>query len=407
MARSGNSSLSIATLRAVPAGVWAVGLVSLLMDISSEMIHALLPVYLVTVLGISTLAVGVIEGIAEATAAVVKVFSGALSDRLGKRKELAALGYGLAAVTKPVFPLAASVGWFVAARFIDRIGKGIRGAPRDALVADLSPPHLRGASFGLRQSLDTVGAFVGPLVAIILMWATASNFQLVFWAAVVPAFLSVAVLMVWVSEPDRPPGLRPVKWPLSPAELARLGSAYWWVALIAGIFTLARFSEAFLVLRAQSLGLPVMLVPAVLVIMNVAYAAAAYPAGAWSDGGDRRGVLIAGLAMLVAADLVLAIASGIATLLLGVVLWGLHMGFTQGLLAALVADTVPVELRGTAFGMFNLVSGLALLAASIIAGALWDAVGPEGTFLAGAGFTIVAVAGLLATRSQTTLKSTT
>jgi MFS family permease len=309
-------------------------------------------------------------------------------------------------VTKPVFPLATSAGWFIAARFVDRIGKGIRGAPRDALVADLSPQHLRGASFGRRQSLDTVGAFVGPLLAIVLMWATASNFQLVFWAAVVPAFLAVAVLMVWVSEPDRPPGLRAVNWPLRPTELARLGSAYWWVVLIAGIFTLARFSEAFLLLRAQSLGLPLMLVPAVLVVMNVAYAAAAYPAGAWSDGGSRRGVLIAGLAMLVVADLVLAAASGIVTLLFGVVLWGLHMGFTQGLLAALVADTVPAELRGTAFGMFNLVSGLALLAASIIAGALWDAVGPEVTFLAGAGFTVVAVAGLLATRSQSTPEST-
>jgi MFS family permease len=238
------------------------------------------------------------------------------------------------------------------------------------------------------------------------MWATASNFQLVFWVAVVPAFLAVAMLMVRVSEPDRPPGLRVVKWPLRPMELARLGSAYWWVVLIGGIFTLARFSEAFLVLRAQALGLPVMLVPVVLVIMNIAYAGAAYPAGAWSDGGGRRGVLIAGLAMLVLADLVLAAASGIAALLLGVVLWGLHMGFTQGLLAALVADTVPAELRGTAFGMFNLVSGLALLAASIIAGALWDAVGPEVTFLAGAGFTVVAVAGLLATRSQSTPGST-
>ncbi len=406
MAKDDKASVDIAALRAVPAGVWALGLVSLLMDISSEMIHALLPVYLVTVLGISTLAVGVIEGIAEATAAVVKVFSGAASDWLGKRKGLAVLGYGLAAVTKPVFPLATSVGWFVAARFVDRIGKGIRGAPRDALVADLSPQHLRGASFGLRQSLDTVGAFVGPFVAIVLMWATASNFQLVFWVAVVPAFLAVGMLMVWVSEPDRPVGLRAVKWPLRPTELARLGSAYWWVVLIAGIFTLARFSEAFLVLRAQSLGLPVMLVPVVLVIMNIAYAGAAYPAGAWSDGGGRRGVLITGLAMLVLADLVLAAASGIATLLLGVVLWGLHMGFTQGLLAALVADFVPAELRGTAFGMFNLVSGLALLAASIIAGALWDAVGPEVTFLAGAGFTIVAVAGFLATRSQSTPEST-
>jgi MFS family permease len=394
------AALDAATLRAIPGGVWALGLVSLLMDVSSEMIHALLPVYLVSVLGVSMLAVGVIEGIAEATSAIVKVFSGALSDRLGKRKLLAALGYGLAAFTKPVFPLATSVGWFIAARFVDRVGKGIRGAPRDALVADLSPAHLRGASFGLRQSLDTVGAFLGPLLAILLMWLSASNFQLVFWIAVVPAFLSMALIIFGVSEPDRPAGLRKVKSPLSMSELGRLGAACWLVVAIGGVFTLARFSEAFLILKTQAVGLPIVLVPVVLVLMNVAYALSAYPAGVLSDKGDRGRLLIAGLLMLIAADIVLAFASGIAGVLLGVALWGLHMGFTQGLLATLVADTAPAELRGTAFGVFNLISGLALLAASVIAGALWDAVGPQSTFLAGAGFTAVATAGLVAMRRQ-------
>lgn len=386
---------SVAVWRQIPKGVWALGFVSLLMDASSEMIHALLPVYLVTVLGTSTLTVGIIEGIAEASASITKVFSGALSDWLGKRKFLAALGYGLAAFTKPVFPLATSVGWLIAARFIDRVGKGIRGAPRDALVADMSPPHLRGASFGLRQSLDTVGAFVGPLLAIGFMWLTAGDFVSVFWIAVVPAFLSFFLILVAVRDPKRPEGLRRVRMPLSRGELDRLGSAYWWVVTVAAVFALARFSEAFLILRAQSVGLPLMLVPVVLVVMNIAYAASAYPVGALSDRMNRVTILILGLLLLVAADLVLAFAADWLGVVIGVALWGLHMGFSQGLLAALVADTAPAELRGTAYGMFNLVTGLALLAASVIAGALWDTAGPQATFLAGVGFTLLTLIGVV------------
>jgi MFS family permease len=370
----------------IPRGVWVLGFVSMLMDISSEMIHALLPVYLVVGLGASALTVGVIEGIAEATAAITKVFSGALSDWLGKRKLLAAIGYGLAAFTKPVFPLAPSVGWLVAARFIDRVGKGIRGAPRDALVADLAPPQIRGAAFGLRQSLDTVGAFVGPLLAIGLMWLTHDAFQTVFWFAVLPAFLAFALITFGVRDPDRAHERRPVRAPLSRAELRRLGARYWWVVAIGTVFTLARFSEAFLILRAQADGLPLTWVPVVLVVMNVAYAAAAYPAGALSDRVDRVRVLMFGLVLLIAADAALAWMPGLGGALAGVVLWGLHMAFTQGLLATLVADTAPPELRGTAFGMFNLVTGLAMLAASVIAGALWDLAGPSATFAAGAGF---------------------
>ncbi|MFC2251098.1 MFS transporter [Labrys portucalensis] len=384
----------------IPAGIWALGFVSLLMDVSSEMIHALLPVYMVTVLGASTLAVGLIEGIAEATASITKVFSGALSDWLGKRKFLAALGYGLAALTKPVFPLANSIDWLVAARFVDRIGKGIRGAPRDALIADLAPPHLRGASFGLRQSLDTIGAFAGPLLAIGLMWMTANHFQLVFWIAVVPAFLSVGLLLVAVKEPERPQDLRRVRMPLRRDEVRRLGTAYWWVVAVAAIFTLARFSEAFLVLRAQSAGLPLALVPIVLVIMAFAYSLSAYPAGILSDRMDRVAILVIGLVLLVVADLVLAFASGVMGVCLGVALWGLHMGFTQGLLATLIAEAAPAELRGTAFGLFNLVTGLALLVASVIAGALWDLAGPQATFLAGAVFSLVTLIVLLPVRAQ-------
>ena len=389
-----DNSSQLAHLRQIPAGVWVLGFVSLLMDVSSEMIHTLLPVYLVTALGVSTLTVGIIEGIAEATASVTKVFSGALSDWLGKRKLLAAIGYGLAAFTKPIFPLASSVSWLLAARFIDRIGKGIRGAPRDALVADIAPAHLRGASFGLRQSLDTAGAFLGPGIAIGLMWLTADNFKAVFWIAVIPAFLSFALILFAVREPERPKGLRKVEAPFSAADLKRLGSAYWWVVGVATVFSLARFSEAFLLLRAQTLGLPIFLVPMVLVVMNVVYALAAYPVGVLSDRTNRMTVLVFGFVLLIAADVILAFATGLIGVALGVILWGLHMGFTQGILATLVADTAPPELRGTAYGIFNLLGGIVLLVASVLAGALWDMIGPKGTFLAGATFTTLALAGL-------------
>jgi MFS family permease len=378
--------------REIPGGVWGLGFVSMFMDLSSEMIHALLPLYLVSVLGASTLTVGIIEGIAEATASITKIFSGALSDYLGRRKLLAALGYGLAAVTKPVFPLASSIGWLTAARFVDRIGKGIRGAPRDALIADLTPADLRGNAFGLRQSLDTIGAVFGPLAAIILMEAFADNFTTVFWIAVIPAFISFAIIVFVVHEPERKRDVRVVRAPLSRAELARLDSVYWMVVGVAAIFTLARFSEAFLLLRAQSVGLDLAVVPVVMVVMNIAYTISAWPAGALSDSIGRYGVLTAGFALLILADLALALGTGVAMVVIGAAVWGLHMGLTQGLLAALVADTAPPELRGTAFGVFNLVSGIALLAASIIAGALWGMIGPAGTFYAGALFTTIALA---------------
>lgn len=387
-------------LKSIPAGVWALGFVSMLMDISSEMIHALLPVYLVTVLGTSMVTVGLIEGIAEATASITRIFSGALSDRLGRRKMLAALGYGIAAATKPIFPLAPAVDWLVAARFIDRVGKGIRGAPRDALVADIAPADLRGASFGLRQSLDTGGAFAGPLLAIALMWLTADNFTLVFWVAVIPAALSLLLILVAVKEPARPATARAVRNPISLAEMSNLGSRFWWIVVIAAVFTLARFSEAFLILRAQAIGVALMWLPAVLVLMNVVYALAAFPAGVLSDRFSRTGVLLLGIAMLMAADLCLALLSSLPGIALGVVLWGLHMGLTQGLLATLVADTAPAELRGTAYGVFNLVCGVAMLAASVIAGALWDSVGHAGTFMAGMGFAAIAFALLVLTRRR-------
>ena len=381
-------------LRAIPRGVWALGFVSLFMDTSSELVHSLLPVFLVSVLGASMTSVGLIEGVAEATALVTKIFSGTLSDYLGRRKALTVLGYGLAAVTKPLFPLAGSVGLVLTARIIDRIGKGIRGAPRDALVADLSPPHLRGASFGLRQALDTVGAFAGPVIAIVAMGLMANDMRAVFWIAVIPALASMVILLAFVNEPDRRADAGPTRVPIRLADIKTLSSAYWAVVTVGAILTLARFSEAFLVLRASGTGLAITFVPLVLVVMNVAYAASAYPAGVWSDRAGRRVVLLAGVGVLVLADVVLAIASTIWIVMVGVFLWGLHMGLTQGLLATMVTDTAPATLRGTAFGAFNLVSGVAMLAASVLAGLLWDRFGATGTFMAGAVFSLISLAGL-------------
>ncbi|HYQ99865.1 MAG TPA: MFS transporter [Casimicrobiaceae bacterium] len=383
-------------LAAIPRGVWVLGAVSLCMDTSSELVHSLLPLYLAVGLGASTLAIGVIEGVAEATALVVKVFSGVLSDAFRRRKPLLVAGYGLAAVTKLVFPLAPSFAWVVGARFADRVGKGIRGAPRDALLADLTPQDVRGASFGLRQTLDTVGAVGGPLLAIVAMAAFAGDFRTAFWVAVVPAFLAVALLVGGISEPARggaaAEGGKPA---LGLAAVKRLGRSYAIVVAIAAVLTLARFSEAFLVLRARDAGLSLGESPWVMVVMSLVFSLSAYPAGAAADRGHGPKLLSAGLLALVLADLVLANAASGSIVLAGAGLWGLHMGLTQGLLAALVAAAAPEDLRGTAFGVYNLVCGLALLAASALAGWLWDAFGPAVTFYAGAAFTVVAWVGFL------------
>lgn len=373
------------------------GFGSLFMDISSELIHSLLPVFMVTALGASMVTVGIIEGVAEATAAVVKVFAGALSDFLGKRKFLLVLGYALAALTKPMFPLAGSVAWVFAARFLDRIGKGIRGAPRDALVADIAPMQLRGAAYGLRQALDSAGALIGPLLAVGFMVWLANDIRAVMWVAVVPAFIAVALLMLYVREPARDHAQNRIGTRLALADARRLPLRYWLVVLLGAVFTLARFSEAFLVLRAQDVGLGLAYVPLVMIVMNVLYAAAAYPAGAAADRVRPRALLLIGLAVLIAADVLLALAGSPLLVFAGAALWGLHMAFTQGLLSKLVSDTAPADLRGTGFGIFNLVSGGALLAASVIAGTLWSVVGASATFLAGAAFAAVASIGLVVT----------
>jgi len=382
------STVPLPVLRQIPKSVWALGFVSLLMDVSSEMIHSLLPLFMVSNLGASSTVIGLVEGTAEATALIVKVFSGVFSDYLGKRKGLTLLGYGLGALTKPLFALATSNGIVAIARLFDRTGKGIRGAPRDALIADVTPPEIRGAAFGLRQSLDTVGAFLGPLLAVGLMLLWDNDFRAIFGVAVIPGLLAVLVLFFGVTEPQQATNQRRNN-PITRENLLRLPSEYWIVVFVGASFTLARFSEAFLVLRAQQSGISLAWVPMVMVAMNVVYAVSAYPFGKFSDQCSRGDLLAWGLLVLIAADLVLANVTHWRIAILGVALWGVHMGMTQGLLAKMVADTTPADLRGTAYGLFNLVSGIAMLIASVLAGFLWDTLGAAVTFYAGAIFCLL------------------
>lgn len=391
---------SLHTLKEVPKGVWILGCVSMLMDISSEMIHSLLPVFMVGSLGMSVALVGLLEGLAESLALIIKVFSGVISDAVGRRKGLALLGYSLGALSKPLFAIAPTMGWIVAGRLIDRVGKGIRGAPRDALVADITPPEVRGAAFGLRQSLDTVGAFTGPLIAVGLMLLWQNDFRAVFWVAVLPAVLAVIVLACGVREPKNSIALDRRMNPISIVNLKRLSLNYWAVVMFGAVFTLARFSEAFLVLRAQQLGVALAWVPLVMVAMNAVYALSAYPFGYLSDKVSHRALLAGGLLVLIAADFCLANAVDWKVLMCGVMLWGFHMGMTQGLLARMVVDASPADLRGTAFGFFNLMTGIAMLIASVLAGYVWDGLGAAYTFYVGAGISALALVGLSALNFQ-------
>lgn len=388
------------TYRGLPTGIWGLGFVSMFMDISSELVHSLLPVFMATVLGTSMLTIGVIEGFAEGAAAITKVFSGAISDHSGKRKLLAVVGYALSAITKPVFPLATTIGWVFGARFVDRIGKGIRGAPRDALVADIAPVHLRGAAYGLRQALDSVGAFIGPLLAVIFMIWFTNDIRTVLWVAAGPAFIAVLLLIIAVHEPETQERAADPRKRLTLADTRRLPMRYWLVVALGAVFTLARFSEAFLILRAQDVGLAMVYVPMILIVMNVFYSLFAYPSGAMADRLSARKLLVLGLVLLVVADVVLAMAASPWIAFVGAAFWGLHMALTQGLISKLVADTAPADLRGTGFGVFNLISGAALFLASVIAGSLWSAFGASATFSAGASFAILAAMGLLLYRPE-------
>ncbi|NTV98610.1 MAG: MFS transporter [Chlorobiaceae bacterium] len=385
----------------LPRSIWTIGMVSMFMDVSSELIHSLLPLFMATVLGASMMTIGMVEGFAEATASFTKVFSGAASDYTGRRKLLAVIGYGLSAITKPLFPLANAIGWVFAARFTDRVGKGIRGAPRDALIADIVPEKLRGSAYGLRQALDSVGAFAGPVLALAFMVVFNGDIKAVLWIAVIPAFISLLLLIFGVQEPD--PAAKPVgglNARLSFAGTARLSPRYWLVTALAALLTLARFSDAFLVLRARQLGLEPGFAPLIMIVMNITYSLFAWPAGKAADKLEPRRLLLPGTALLIASDIVLAAAWNPAAALVGAGIWGGHMALTQGVLSKLVADTAPADLRGTAFGIFNLVTGGALLLSSIIAGALWNSSGPQATFIAGALFASVASIGLFFHRPE-------
>jgi MFS family permease len=385
--------------KALPGSIWTLGFVSMFMDISSEMVHGLLPVFLVTILGASATSVGLVEGFAEGIALITRVFSGYLSDRTGKRKSLIITGYLLGTLTKPFFALATSVATVFGARAIDRVGKGIRGSPRDALIADLTPEHQRGAAYGLRQSLDSVGAFIGPLLAIALMTLLHDDFRRVFWLAVIPGLIAVGILVFFIREPERhAPAI--VKAPVQVTQVNVLGAAYWTVLGLGIIFTLARFSEAFLLLRAEQLGLAANLVPGILVILSLFFALGAYPAGYLSDRIGRTTLLVLGLVTLTIADIVLAMAHSVLFVIIGSAIWGLHMAFTQGIFSALVADTCAQNLRGTAFGIFGLATGTAIIIASVLAGWLWDQYGAFATFLAGAGFSLLTLMGMLVLRKM-------
>lgn len=394
------SKSSPPSLIKLPPGIWALGFVSMFMDISSELIHSLLPVFMSTVLGASIVTIGLVEGFAEATASITKVFSGVLSDYFRKRKVLLIIGYGLAAITKPLFPLATSIGWVFTGRFVDRIGKGIRGAPRDALVADIAPVNMRGAAYGLRQSLDSVGAFIGPLLAIVFMAYFKNQLKAVLWVAAVPAFISVGCLITGVREPEKPSYCQASVPTFALIRIKQLSSNYWLIVLFGAVFTLARFSEAFLILHAQSVGLAIGYVPMVMIFMNIFYSVGAYPAGIAADYFSQWTLLIIGLVILVFADLLLATATSAWHIFGGASMWGLHMAFTQGLFSKLVADTAPSELRGTAFGIFNLVSGIALLMASVIAGLMWNILGPCATFMVGTIFAALTITGILIFRAN-------
>ncbi len=385
-----------ADMRQLPASVWALGVTSMLMDLASELVHSLLPVFLVSVLHTNIATIGLIEGIAESIASITKIFSGALSDHWGKRKPIALFGYGLAALTKFAFPLATSVAWVATAQSLDRFGKGIRGAPRDALVTDLTPADKRGAAFGLRQSLDSAGSLTGPALALTLMWLLHDDVRKVLWFAPITAVASVLAMLFWVKEPPVTSGSVARKNPLALASIRRFDHHYWSIVILGAVFTLARFSEAFLILRAQDSGMRIGFVPLVLVVMNIVYMLVAYPAGTESDRGRHHVLLIAGLGVLVVADIVLATAPSPLIVLCGAGLWGLHMALTQGTLSKLVADATPADLRGTGFGLFNLVTGISTLFASLIAGALWSGFGPFATFIAGAVFAATAALGLSA-----------
>jgi len=375
---------NMSKLKKIPKSIWTLGIVSLFMDISSEIIHSLLPIFMVSILGSSIIAIGIVEGISEATFLLIRIFSGVLSDYLGKRKIISVIGYGISALSKPLFPLANSVSLILIARFFDRLGKGVRESPRDALIGDIAPKSIRGACFGLRQSLDTIGALIGPIVAILGLLIFSNNIRAILWVSVIPAILSVVIFIVGIHDVEHKYTEDEKTFIFKFKNIFKIGTEYWQIVLIGGLLNLARFSDAFLILKAYELGLPITYVPLVMVLMNCFYAVSSYPAGILSDNINRKFILIIGIVFLIIADLVLAFTDSTWMLALGVGFWGMHMAFTKGILDAMVTDTASIRLLGSAYGIFNFVCGIAVLFASIISGVLWQVYGPFYSFSVGA-----------------------
>ena len=374
----------------IPRNVWILGFISLFMDLSSEIYHALLPAFITIALGLPATALGAIDGIAEATANFSKLFSGRFSDRSLKRKPWVMAGYGIAAVSKPLFPLAASAPAVMTARFFDRIGKGIRGAPRDAMLADESPPEIRGRAFGLRQTLDTIGALAAPLVAIGLMALFAGNIRSVFWIAIIPAAISFLLAALALREPEQ--HLAPLKRSPFFAGFRDLNKDTKRLLQVGFLFTLARFSESFLILKGIEVGLSGALSPLTLAMFNLAFVVLAYPAGALSDKMSPRAIIMVGIIVLIAGNLIFATTSGFSGLTLGAILWGAHMAMTQGIFSRMIADSAPEHLRATSFGAFWFVTGFATILASLGAGWLWDREGSSAVFLMSAAIAAAAFA---------------
>ncbi len=375
-------------LKNIHRNVWILGLVSLFTDFGTKAIQSILPLFLVSVLGANVSIIGLIEGIAESTASILKLFSGALSDYWGRRKELAILGYGLSTAIIPLFALANSPLWVLVARFGDRLGKGIRVAPRNALVADVTPIEQRGAAYGLRQTLDTIGAFSGPLVATIILLISGQNFRLVFWVALVSGIISVCLLVKGIRETPSSKEKRSklIQWD----TFQQLGRNYWVLVLAATLFNLGHFSDAFLLLKAQHIGIANAWIPLSMIVMNFSYMLSAYPLGLLSDRMGRKQLLV------VAFWLFSLVYLGFAWVQQPQQIWGLfalygvYLGMSQGILLALVADVTPSELRGTGFGVINLVIGIILLPANLLAGFVWETANPQIPFLLGSFLAILA-----------------